>query len=102
MVSENVFVGKAGTYTLPDTLTLPAAVGRASIVYRGEAANGSPVCIKVYKDLNVVPGPIPSGQPDRVLVPRGTSNFDHELRAYAQLEHPNILPVLDFGHERDT
>jgi serine/threonine-protein kinase len=103
MPSPATFNGQRGAYALPDT-ALPHAVGRASLIYRATADNGADVCIKVYTDPHARPGLLPAGQGNLVRGEESSSSsdFDHEFRAYSQLEHPNILPLLDYGHEENS
>jgi serine/threonine protein kinase len=102
MSSTTTFKGQRDEYALPDQAALPQAVGRASLIYRASAANGSEVCIKVYTDPDARPGLIPAGQGNIIRGRHDSSDFGHEFRAYGQLEHPNILPLLDYGHESNS
>jgi serine/threonine protein kinase len=98
MPLKNVFRGRRGAYTLSTESAIPQAIGRASLIFRARAEGGQSVCVKVYSDLETRPASIAGGGAE-ALARHLASNFDHELGAYAQLEHPNILPLVDFGRD---
>lgn len=80
-MSEEVFVGKRGTYKLSQQH--PIAYGRTSVLYAGIDESGNDVCIKLFRD-----------PPD----PKDSSrSFAHEVQAQRGMSHPNILPVVDYG-----
>jgi serine/threonine protein kinase len=83
---------KSGYATLSD---VPAKYGRACVIFeaRGEAGNGAKhpgdagvVCLKVFKEA-----------PQAVGGGKVSSETLDELTAQKDLDHPYILPVLDYG-----
>jgi eukaryotic-like serine/threonine-protein kinase len=82
---EIVFTGKNDNYFVNQR---PLAFGRASVLWLGNDSSGVSVCIKAFRDAAV---------PDVNL-----SEFINELIARQDLNHPHILPVLDYGHDRQT
>jgi len=59
----------------------PFAFGRASVLYEGLDSDGRAICIKLYHKAKSI----------------YLDDFARELTALRNLQHPNILPVLDFG-----
>jgi eukaryotic-like serine/threonine-protein kinase len=65
------------------TETQPFAFGRTSTFFRGRAPDGGTVCIKVFRKLEEV-GP-------------DLDEFLREIVARQRIQHPHVLPVLDYG-----
>ena len=76
--------GRRGTYAI--SARRPFAFGRVSVLYEATAPNGTVVAAKLFKQ-----------EPRTVEDKPGASEFFRELEAQTQLNHPNILPILDFG-----
>lgn len=59
----------------------PFAFGRASALYEGVGKDGEAICVKLYHKTKSI----------------YVDEFARELIALQTLNHPNILPVLEFG-----
>ena len=72
----------------------PIAFGRQSVLFAGQNSEGHRVCLKLYQTIR--------GTRLRWGPPAETSAlmdvFQNEVRALQALKHPNILPLLDYGH----
>src|ERR1700722_14752188 len=78
--------GKKGNYFLSDK---PFAFGRTSLLYEALDERGDTVCVKIFRS-----SPMDS---------RGQSamaDFARELTAQRKLNHPHILPIIDFDETR--
>lgn len=76
------FSGRKLSVTVGDPT--PFTYGRASALFRANSSTGEDVCIKLFPHV------------------RGDSwtdvaAFEREVLAQSNLDHPNILPVLDYG-----
>lgn len=79
-----------GTRLGPYEILAPLGAGRMGEVYRARDANlGRDVAVKV----------LPADLADN---PDALSRFEREARAVAQLSHPNILAIHDFGRQGET
>ena len=76
------FPGRRMTITVSDPT--PFAYGRTSVLFRAAADNGDPLCVKLFPSVQ--------GEP---LV--NLKAFEREVEAQSRLDHPNILPVVDYG-----
>ncbi len=80
----------SGTHLGPYEILAPLGAGGMGEVYRARDANlGRDVAIKV----------LPAELADN---PEALSRFEREARAVAQLSHPNILAIHDFGRQGET
>jgi serine/threonine-protein kinase len=84
MAETQTYQGDAGAYAVEDVA--PFAYGRTAFCVRGVDGGGNPVCIKVFQRTPKTP------QGDPAL-----DEFASEIRAGKRLDHPHILPILDFG-----
>jgi serine/threonine protein kinase len=75
-----LFKGEVGEYNLVSGV--PFAFGRSSLLFEASTAERATVALKVFRSA-------PSGD--------DSAQFFAEVRAHRALEHPNILPILDFG-----
>jgi serine/threonine protein kinase len=64
----------------------PFAFGRASTLFRAEAESGQTVCVKLFPQVKGAGW-------------GSVSAFEREVLAQSTLNHPNVLPVLDYGLE---
>ena len=79
-----------GTRLGPYEILAPLGAGGMGEVYRARDANlGRDVAVKV----------LPADLADN---PEALSRFEREARAVAQLSHPNILAIHDFGRQGET
>ena len=76
--------GRRGTYTI--TARRPFAFGRVSVLYEATTPTGTLVAAKLFKQ-----------EPRTADDKPGASELFRELEAQTQLDHPNVLPILDFG-----
>jgi|SRR5579859_1333424 len=76
--------GLQGTYTL--TTGVPFAIGRSSILLEGLNSKGTEVAVKVFRSM-----------PTRGRGLSGETEFLNEIKAQRALQHPHVLPILDFG-----
>jgi eukaryotic-like serine/threonine-protein kinase len=84
MNTSDSLKGRKGTYNLGSRR--PFAHGRISVLYEGEDTEGNSVCLKLF-----------GGMPHSVEDSEDLAEFFRELEAQQSLNHPNILPILDFG-----
>ena len=68
----------------------PFTYGRISVLFRGTDKDGSPVCVKLFRDS--------VGDRSGQSVVR---EFLNELKAHKRIKHPNMLPILDFGRYKE-
>src|SRR5512139_2653507 len=79
-----------GTRLGPYEILGPLGAGGMGEVYRARDANlGRDVAVKV----------LPADLADN---PEALARFEREARAVAQLSHPNILAIHDFGRQGET
>ena len=76
--------GRLGTYAI--TSRRPVAFGRVSVLYEATAPAGEVVIAKLFKQ-----------EPRTADDKAGSIEFFRELDAQSKLQHPNILPIMDFG-----
>lgn len=88
MTEHRQFRGKKGIYLLKNIE--PIAFGRTSVLYEGIDYQGHEVCIKLFREYPH------SSQGNQVV-----NEFFRELETQSSLNHPNILPILDFGETED-
>jgi serine/threonine protein kinase/tetratricopeptide (TPR) repeat protein len=74
-----------GKYTIVSRL----GIGGMGVVYKGHRAD-----LNHYAAIKVLPEHLADS-------PDFQQRFEREAQAIAQLNHPNILPIIDFGHEPD-
>jgi serine/threonine protein kinase/tetratricopeptide (TPR) repeat protein len=74
-----------GKYTIVSRL----GIGGMGVVYKGHRAD-----LNHYAAIKVLPEHLADS-------PDFQQRFEREAQAIAQLNHPNILPIIDFGHETD-
>lgn len=84
MSTVNSLKGTRGVYTLDSPR--PFAFGRISVLYEAKDSSGSAVCVKLFKEM-----------PHSSEASEDLKEFFRELEAQQRLDHPNILPILDFG-----
>ncbi len=84
MDEPQVFTGEAGSYTADDPA--PFAYGRTSVCLRARDAAGKIVCVKTFHRFPKTP----TGEP-------ALDEFTREVRARQRMDHPNILPIIDYG-----
>ncbi len=65
----------------------PLAYGRLSVLFAALTEDGLRVCIKLFRD--------------HLTTEAGDVDFNRELRVLKTLNHPSILPILDFGMAAD-
>lgn len=83
MTDRQQFRGKKGVYYLKSSE--PFAFGRSSVFFEGIDTQGQQVCIKLFREY-------PISQESQEV-----DEFLNELQTQSSLNHPNILPILDFG-----
>ena len=85
MEDSETLVGERGSYTVQERL--PFAQGRISVLYKATDRSGDTVCIKWFEQP-----PIASNGNEGE-----ESDYWAEVNAQMRLDHPNVLPVLDYG-----
>ena len=77
-----LFPGRKRTFSVSDPR--PLGYGRSSVLFRGADGEGRPVCVKFFHGV----------MREHWGYVRA---FEDELNAQSSLDHPNVLPVLDYG-----
>lgn len=86
MNSPNVVVGKNGSYRVDRAS--PFAYGRICVLFKGVDQRGAQVCLKLFRS-----------KPRDQLGQDAISEFLREVRTHRLIEHPNVLPIIDFFRE---
>lgn len=77
-MSATIYRGQRGSYQTDDPR--PIAYGRVSVLLAGADKDGKKVALKVFREA-----------------PELKMEFAREIAAQQAMNHPNILPVLDYG-----
>src|SRR5439155_18548797 len=73
------------TYRTDET---PFEYGRTSVFYKAADKTGAAVCVKIFRELD--PEDVPKEEMDEFLK-------EIAIRQQNKLQHPNILPIIDYG-----
>jgi serine/threonine protein kinase len=76
------FKGRKMSVTVADAA--PFAFGRASTLFKANAGDHGDVCVKLFPQVK-------GAEWESVAL------FEREVLAQSSLQHPNVLPVLDYG-----
>jgi serine/threonine protein kinase len=74
--------GRLGKYSISDP-EKPIASGRQAILFLGTDRHSNPVCLKLFQDDDEMP-----------------EEMQREMDAMKKLQHPAILPILDYATTR--
>lgn len=86
MNSPSVIVGKSGSYRVD--LARPFAYGRICVLFEGVDQRGARVCLKLFRSTPL----------DR-FGHEAIGEFLRELGTHRLIDHPNVLPIIDFFRE---
>ena len=79
--AELIFPGRSRTFTITDPT--PFSYGRSSVLFRTEVG-GQDVCVKLFSTVQGADW-------------ENVAAFEREVLAQTHLQHPNILPIVDYG-----